>query len=160
MKKIIFVLLLAVLMLFVSCGKSESKTSSTSGTATETSTKTAEKKKIEINVGINTGWDTLSPFRSNIGNNLPVISTITYESLGYLDGSNTLVPWIAKEWKTEDNGVTYDITIWDYITDSKGNKITSEDVVWAVETSKEKALKPNYKYVESIEATGDYSILL
>ena len=50
MKKIIFVLLLAVLMLFVSCGKSESKTSSTSGTATETSTKTAEKKKIEINV--------------------------------------------------------------------------------------------------------------
>ena len=113
MKKIIFVLLLAVLMLFVSCGKSESKTGSTSGTATETSTKTAEKKKIEINVGINTGWDTLSPFRSNIGNNLPVISTITYESLGYLDGSNTLVPWIAKEWKTEDNGVTYDITIWD-----------------------------------------------
>ena len=109
MKKIIFVLLLAVLMLFVSCGKSESKTSSTSGTATETSTKTAEKKKIEINVGINTGWDTLSPFRSNIGNNLPVISTITYESLGYLDGSNTLVPWIAKEWKTEDNGVTLQI---------------------------------------------------
>ena len=34
MKKIIFVLLLAVLMLFVSCGKSESKTGSTSGTAT------------------------------------------------------------------------------------------------------------------------------
>ena len=158
MKKIIFVLLLAVLMLFVSCGKSESKTGSTSGTVTETSTKTAEKKKIEINVGINTGWDTLSPFRSNIGNNLPVISTITYESLGYLDGSNTLVPWIAKEWKTEDNGVTYDIIIWDYITDSEGNKITSEDIVWAVETSKEKALKPNYKYVESIEATGDYSV--
>ena len=156
MKKTVFVLLLAALMLFVSCGKSESKSSST-GTTTATTT-VVEKKKVEINVGINIGWDTLSPFRSNIGNNLPVISTITYESLGYLDGSNTLVPWIAKEWKTEDNGVTYDITLWDYIKDSKGNKITSEDIVWVVETAVDKALKPNYKYVESIESLDDYTV--
>ena len=157
MKKTIFVLLLAVLMLFASCSKNESK--STSGdVAVKTESKTVEKKPVEINVGINVGWDTLSPFRSNIGNNLPVISTITYESLGYLDGTNTLVPWIAKEWKTEDDGVTYDITIYDYIKDSEGNRITSEDIVWLVETAKAKALKPNYKYVESIEATGEYSV--
>lgn len=156
MKKTAFVLLLALLMLFVSCGKSETKSTTTATTAT--TAKTVEKKPVEINVGIPTGWDTLSPFRSNIGNNLPVVSTITFETLGYLNGDNQLVSWVAKEWKTEDNGQSYEITIYDYVTDSEGNKITADDLVWVIETNVAKALKPNFKYVASVEKTGDYSV--
>lgn len=155
MRKTMAIVLLVVLSLFVSCGKKNAQSDGTTATPAKTETAT---KPIEIDVGINTGWDTLSPFRSNVGNNLPVISTITYETLGYLDGDNKLVPWVAKEWQTKDNGASYDITIWDYITDSEGNKITSEDIVWVVEEAKAKALKPNFKYVDAIEATGEYSV--
>lgn len=114
-------------------------------------------KPIEINVGLATGWDTLSPFRSNVGNNLTTWSTIVYESLGYLNEDNELVPWIAKEWDTADNGMTYDVTIYDYIKDSAGNEITSSDIAWFVNEAKKRALKPNFKYVESVEITSDYS---
>ena len=156
MKKLLTALLVlvAVMALCVSCSKGEK--SSASATTATTAAATVN-KDVEINVGGPTGWDTLSPFRSNVGNNIPVLQTVVYESLGYLDGSNTLVSWCAKEWKTTDNGVTYDITLYDYITDSAGNKITSADLVWFVNTAKEKALKPNFKYVETVEATGDYT---
>lgn len=155
MKKSLLILLIAALiafsMIFVSCTKNDAKESSSAvGTATV-------RKPVEINVGNASGWDTLSPFRSNIGNNLPVISTITYETLGYLDGENKLVPLCAREWSTADDGKTYDITIYDYITDSDGNNITASDFVWFIDVSKSKALKPNFKYVESAETTGDYS---
>ena len=105
------------------------RTCSASATTATTAAATVN-KDVEINVGGPTGWDTLSPFRSNVGNNIPVLQTVVYESLGYLDGSNTLVSWCAKEWKTTDNGVTYDITLYDYITDSAGNKITSTCSRW------------------------------
>ena len=147
MKKVLAILLiLAVAAVAFAGGDSEKETKASSNNG-----------PVVINVGGPTGWDTLSPFRSNVGNNIPVLQTVVYESLGYLDGSNTLVPWAAKEWKTTDNGVTYDITLYDYITDSAGNKITSADLVWFVNTAKEKALKPNFKYVEKVEAIGDYT---
>lgn len=152
MKKISLIVLTVVLVALslVGCSKKEGESSSS---APETA-----KKYVEINVGNASGWDTLSPFRSNVGNNLPEWSTIVFESLGYLDGSNTLVSWVAKDWKTEDNGVSYDINIYDYVYDSADNHITSSDIVWFVNMAKEKALKPNFKYVETIEATGDYSV--
>jgi len=155
MKKIAVILLVTIMALaFVSC----SKKAETSSASSEASVQASARKDVEINVGGPTGWDTLSPFRTNVGNNIPVLSTIVYESLGYLDGSNKLVSWCAKEWKTTDNGVSYDITLYDYITDSAGNKITASDVVWFVKEACAKALKPNFKYVDSVEATGEYTL--
>lgn len=43
-------------------------------------------------------------------------------------------PWIAKSYEQVDE-YTYDIEIFDYITDSKGNAITADDVVFSYETS-------------------------
>ncbi len=153
-------LLLVLLLCMTGCSKKDGSSSSAATTSSsETSVKTEKTKNtVEIDVGISTGWDTLSPFRSNVGNNLPEWSIRIYESLGYLDGTNTLVSWVAKDWNTADNGVSYDITIYDYVYDSAGNHITSSDIVWFVNEAKAKALKPNFKYVQSIEATGDYSV--
>lgn len=158
MKKVMVVLLVAILALAVSCGKGETKSESSTATDKSSVATATSNKPIEITVGLNTGWDTLSPVRSNIGNNLPVISTITYETLGFLNSENVLVPWVAKEWSTTDNGKTYDITLYDYVKDSEGNAIKAEDVVWMIQLCKEKALKPNFKYVESVEATSEYSL--
>ena len=112
---------------------------------------------IEINVGYGTNWDTLTPFRSNIANNAPY-AYILYESLACLDENRNNVPWAAKSWKTDDNGFTYDIEIYDYITDSAGNKITAADIVWMIEGAKTAAQKPSFSKVESVEQTGDYTL--
>lgn len=148
----ILAILLVLLLVLASCSKKDGESS-----ASATSTLDV-KKPVEINVGYSVGWDTLSPFRSNIANDAREWCSIVYESLGYIDGENKLVPWCAKEWSTTDNGVTYDITIYDYIYDSEGNHITSSDIKWFIEAAKEKALKPNFKYVETVETTGDYSL--
>lgn len=164
MKKIgiIMAFVLILLFAFTGCSKKSgtSESSSPAANTTETSTEVKEEKKepVEINVGNSMGWETLSPFRSNIGNNLPEWQTIIFESLGYIGADNTLVPWAAKEWNTEDNGVTYTITIYDYVYDSEGNHITSSDIVWFINEAKAKALKPNFKYVESAEVIDDYTV--
>ena len=105
---------------------------------------------IEINVGYKVSWDTLTPFRSNIANNAPY-SYIIYESLACLDEDGNNVPWVAKSWNSEDGGFTYDIEIYDYVTDSLGNKITAADIVWMIEASQEASLKPSFRKVESVE---------
>lgn len=154
----VFAFALVFLLVLTGCGKKSESSATGTGTAQTAEVKTEERKPVEINVGYSIGWDTLSPFRSNIANDAREWCTIVYESLGYIDGNNELVPWCAKEWTMLDNGVTYDITIYDYIYDSAGNHITSSDIVWFVNKAKEKALKPNFKYIESIEATDDYTV--
>ncbi len=151
---------LLVIMTITGCVRKSGdiSTKATSTEAVSSGTKTAEKKLIEITVGSSVGWDTLCPFRSNVANDAKEWMTIVYESLGYIDGENKLAGWVAKDWNSTDNGVTYDISIYDYVYDSAGNHITSSDIVWFVNMAKEKALKPNFKYVESVEALDDYTV--
>lgn len=44
-----------------------------------------------------------------------------------------LKPWLAKS-VTKVDDVTYDIELWDNITDNQGNKITADDVIWSYDT--------------------------
>ncbi len=111
---------------------------------------------IEINAGTNATWTTMTPFRSNIGNNAP-FAIIAYETLACFDESMVTKPLVAKEWETTDGGYTFDVEIYDYVKDSAGNHITAADVVWMIEESITAAQKPSFKKIESIEQTGDYT---
>ncbi len=80
-----------------------------------------------------------------------------YEFLGVRANSDLeMEPWAAKSWSTEDN-MTYEIEIWDNMTDSAGNHITASDIVWFMEESKERALNPTWTKVESGADRGLYS---
>lgn len=109
-----------------------------------------------LDVGTSINWDTLTPFRSNIGNNAPY-GYAAYETLAKLSGDKKYVPLVAKSWKAEADGVTFDVEIYDYVTDSAGNKITSDDIIWMIEESKKAAQKPAFAKVDSLEKTGDYT---
>lgn len=112
-----------------------------------------------VNVGYGTAIDSLTPFRSNTARNAPFFMQI-YETLGVLTADRELVPYAAKSWSTDDNGYTYTVEIWDTISDSAGNAITAADVVWFVNESKARGLKPVYSKVESCEQTGDYTFTI
>lgn len=133
-----------------------SETSDTPGTETVTGgLHNLEDGVLDVGTGIN--WDTLTPFRSNIGNNAPY-APLLYETLAKLTYEKDYVPIVAKSWSAEDDGVTFNIEIYDYVTDSAGNKITASDIVWMIEASKEAGLKPAFAKVDSVEQTGDYTL--
>lgn len=113
----------------------------------------------EVNIGYGTVIDSLTPFRANVANDSPYFVQL-YETLGVLDGNREMQPYAAKSWETSDGGFTYTIEIWDTISDSAGNKITAADIVWFIEESKARALKPIFAKVDSVIQTGDYTLEL
>ncbi len=69
------------------------------------------------------------------------------------------IPWLASGYEQIDD-VTYRVTLYDYITDSKGNQITADDVIWSGQTSMEIGQFVDYgAYVESVEKEDDYTIV-
>lgn len=112
-----------------------------------------------IKIGYGTTIDSLTPFRSNTARNSPYFVQL-YETLGIMDEKKETQPYVAKSWVSNDNGFTYDIEIWDTVSDSAGNHITAADVVWFLTESKKKAMKPVFSKLERIEQTGEYTFTI
>ena len=110
-----------------------------------------------LDVGTTIKWDSLTPFRTQVGNNAPWAAQV-YETLARLTYDKEYVPLVAKSWKGEDDGVTFNVEIYDYVYDAAGNHITAEDIVWMIEKNMEAALKPSFGKVKSVEQTGDYTL--
>jgi ABC-type transport system substrate-binding protein len=147
-------LFMVTLMLVIIIGCENKKSSASPVQASESSESIGT---VELNVAFVTGWDSLTPFRGNVGRNAP-FAHILYESLAVVSSEKIFEPWAAKTWTTNDNGFTYDIEIHDKINDSAGNHITAADIVWFIEESKETALKPAFRKVISVSQTGDYTL--
>lgn len=110
-----------------------------------------------LDIGTTVSWETLTPFRTQIDNSAPYVY-VAYEALGKITGDKELIPWVAKSWSVQEDGVTYDVELYDYVTDSAGNHITAADIVWFIQTSKDLALRPSFGKVESVTQTGDYTL--
>lgn len=108
-----------------------------------------------LHVSHGTALDSLTPFRSNVSQDSPVLPVL-YENLAVLDEDKELQPWVAKSWSTED-GFTYEVELYDSVTDANGNKITADDIVWNILKAKQEALIPTFGKIDSCEKTGDYS---
>lgn len=169
----LFIAATMAISVLAGCGKSGSADTSkaeetTKGAATEETTTEAveaEGEELpasttlgegEINIGYGTAIDSLTPFRSNTARNAPYLIQL-YESLAVLNEKQEVEPYVAKSWNTADNGFTYDVEIWDNITDSEGHHITAADIVWFIEESKTRAIKPVFAKVDSVVQTGDYT---
>ena len=96
-----------------------------------------------LDIGTGITWDTLTPLRSNIGNNAP-FAMAAYETLARLTENKEYVPQVAKSWVAEEDGKNFDVEIYDYVTDSAGNAITASDIVWMIKLQQEAALKPAF----------------
>ena len=175
--QVLAVMLIA--MLLASCGgDSQSSSSSSGSTASASTTVQADSTTVAnlaastsdveatsklsdetINIGYGTAIDSLTPFRSNTARNAPIFPLL-YETLGVQTEDKEIVPYVAKEWSTDDNGFTYTITIWDNVYDSAGNHITTSDILWFINESMSRALKPIFAKVESVEAVDDYTFTL
>jgi len=152
------------LTLLTACGSGTGSTQAKAGstaaakagsTAASGGSSAGTSGKKELKVGIGIGWDTLTPFRGNIGNDAE-FAHVLYESLAVQDSTSKFVPCVAKSWNSADGGTTYDVEIYDYVKDSQGNSIKASDIVWFIQEAQKAAQKPIFSQVASVEAAGDY----
>jgi peptide/nickel transport system substrate-binding protein len=80
-----------------------------------------------------------------------------YETLFDFDDENNLVPSIGKSITIVDDK-TYDVTIYDVVTDSEGNHITANDVVYSVNWLIDSGNAVKYDIFESIEAVDEVTV--
>lgn len=108
-------------------------------------------------IGTGSVLTSLTPFRNTNGQRALIIRYL-YDRLALPNNMGEYVPQGAKSWSVADDGVTWTVELYDNITDSEGNHITADDVVWFVEQSIERATKPCFKKVSIIKAINPTTV--
>ena len=109
-----------------------------------------------VNVGVQSDPADFAPWAANSNGRTNALWGI-YQELGHIiDGE--FYPSITKEYTLSDDGTYMDCTIFDYITDSAGNHMTASDVKFSFEKGLELGYLTGMGMLESVEATGDYTV--
>lgn len=154
--KVVCVLLAGSMVIgsLAGCGNNSSSTGVSDTNSTE-NTASAE-PTTSIKIGTSESWDTLTPFRTTQSQYCSMVRLI-YDRLAYQTADNEYISQVAKTWAVEEDGVTWNVEIYDYVEDSEGNHITASDMVWMLEESMKQGLKPCFNKIDSVEQTGDYT---
>ena len=83
-----------------------------------------------LKMGIYGGLDSLNPWASGRITK-DMVTYVLYETLASCQSGSTEIDSIMMESYEQVDDVTYDVTIYDYITDAEGNNITASDVVFS-----------------------------
>ncbi len=175
-KKVVTVLLaMTMLLSLTACGNSgtskENKptggdNSKTEGNTGKTDLQEEQKEedtgatngeKESITIGVTGVWATLSPYQTT-SNQFGTFVRLLYDRLAFLTPEGEYVSQAAKSWAVEEDGVTWNVEIYDTIYDSAGNHITASDIVWNLQENMRQALKPFFNKIEQVEQTGDYTL--
>ena len=152
MKKLTAILLaLLIAVSAAACGNNES-----SGGAGDTAL-TEDGLFPSLTAAVAMEMQNLLPFNGN-GNPKNQFYWNIYESLFDYNADLELVPDLAKNYEVID-GTHWQVNLFEEIYDSAGNHITAEDVVFSVNYLIQAGEAINYDNFESVEATGEYSVL-
>lgn len=176
MKKKVLALLLTAAMAascFAGCGGSGSTSSNNAATPKDggtqaaapneevaiqqeaTSADTVSAHVDEVNIASDRDPTDMGPWAGNMGGASAQIPVV-YQTLQIMELNSDPEPCLAKT-VTKVDDLTYDVELFDYITDSEGNPMTANDIKFGVDTAKEIGKVAATKVVESIEVTGDYT---
>lgn len=141
------------------CGSSNEGSSSESGSGSQTQLEPGKAEYMAYGIW-NQSFD-LKPFASSAGGRGQVLNLI-WPRLVYLSSyGGTLEDaemWLAKS-VTKVDDITYDVELFDYIYDNKGNHITAEDVKWSYEMAITEGEQTEVGGVlGSIEILDDYNL--
>jgi peptide/nickel transport system substrate-binding protein len=100
--------------------------------------------KVVLRVGNEQDWETLNPTWGYLVAEWEVWNQ-QYEGLTTLDENLDTAPALAESWEGSDDGLTWTYTLRDDLMWSDGEPLTSEDVVWTIQTATEQEWE-NYVY--------------
>ncbi len=114
---------------------------------------------IRLVVGSESSPQSFSPVINSWGNSEYLVDSMVYESLATMNEDMELVGICAKEWtQLDEEGLEYEIEIYDYIHDIDGNHITADDIVFCYQNALNQNFTNLTRFVESAEKTGDYTV--
>lgn len=122
-------------------------------------------RKVVLAQTLTGGWD-LSPFGVDGGRMTIVMPLYGRLALMPKFGAtfDELVGDIGKSFKLSEDGKTCEIEMYDYVHDNRGNKITAKDVEecynYALTLSGRNDFTRIQATIESVTATGDYSLVI
>lgn len=109
----------------------------------------------EVNIASDRDPTDMGPWAGNMGGASAQIPVV-YQTLQIMELNSDPEPCLAKT-VTKVDEHTYDVELFDYITDSEGNPLTSNDIAFGVEKAKEIGKVAATKVVDSIEVKDDYN---
>lgn len=112
----------------------------------------------EINIASERDPTDMGPWAGNMGGASAIVPLV-YQSLQIKELNQEAEPCLAKTVNQVDE-VTYEVELFDYITDSEGNPLTSSDIVFGLEKAKELGKVSYAKVIDSIEAVDDYNFIV
>ena len=145
MKKVIAVILAGVMALSLAACGSSSTAETTTAAAGETTTAAAGETTAAaseggetassdgvLKVGIYGGMDSLNPWSSGRITK-DMVTYVLYETLASCQNGATEIDYILMKDYEKVDDYTFDVTIYDYITDAAGNPVTADDIVFSFE---------------------------
>lgn len=110
-----------------------------------------------VRVYVESSLDTLDPYDTDAYVSMYVWSQI-YEALVRADENGEIIPWLAKEWTVEPDGMTYHFTIQEGVKFHNGEELKASDVVYSMNYAKSTAMMSYiFNEVDRAEVTGDYT---
>ena len=168
-KRIMAMVLVSSMMIgaLTGCGSSKSNSSTTAdsqATSENESTQAGASTSgttDTVTIGVNSDWNDISPFGTMSTTRTAVVHNF-YEFMAARKDFGASLEDMEKECAksiTKVDDLTYDIEMYDYITDTDGNNIMASDYAWAAQTMKDTV---NYEklssYLESVTAKDDYTV--
>ena len=90
------------------------------------------------------------------------INSLLFAGLTARDAENNVIPGLAEEWTFDEETLTYTFKLRDGITFHDGEKLTSEDVKFTLETIMNEdygsEIMSNYEEIEEITTDGDLTV--
>lgn len=110
-----------------------------------------------VRVAIDTDPGNLGPYVANNNGRKQTLYEV-YETLAaYQTRGGEVAGVMAKDWYEESTGV-YVIELYDYITDTNGNNINADDVIWSITDAGYDQFKRYAKYVDDMEKIDEYKV--
>ena len=171
MKRITALLLVTamILTLFASCG-SNNQPQATAAAANNPTMEVGSAAEVDvvakgdgtaehvirdsITVGVQSDPADFAPWAANSNGRTNALWGL-YQELGHII-SGEFVPAIVKEYTIAEDGKSMTCTIFDYITDSAGNKLTANDVKFSFETGTALGYITGVSMIDEIVVDNDY----
>ncbi|OZU89113.1 peptide ABC transporter substrate-binding protein [Virgibacillus indicus] len=87
----------------------------------------------QLRVGISSDENTLNPYTYVTGSPGLDLVHLMYDTLFQLDDKNIPIPWLVKDYKVSEDGLTYDLTLHENIMFHDGQPLTANDVKFTID---------------------------
>lgn len=151
-KSLSVVLIVALLMaMFAAC-------SSGGGESTEPA---ATEKRDDVNIYCEGVFTSLNPY--GVGCTAYVNMYLLYQmydTLVQVNDAGEILPSLATEWTPNEEGTEYTFTLREGVKFHNGEEMKASDVAYSFNRAMGEApLEPYYRYIDSVEAVDDYTVL-